>query len=226
MTIGKRNVRFNFRLMLIQSSIVNRMVTAMFCCLAVVVGTSCSSTKTTSFSDSQSHAIVPVQSMVVVMVDDRGFLRTSVENNMTGCLKKHGVEAFSSYTKVNLKNVQGDKDAARQALSVFGAQAVLVSRLSDRVEVGRPPEFVSDVSHWEEAWGGPETRSNFSSSPWGGEVKVTVHVESKLYDLSDASLMWVSYTETTLKEFTDDLGRIRLVSQKIVDQLAKDGMIK
>jgi hypothetical protein len=179
-----------------------------------------------SFANSEVAAAVPVQSVVTVMLDDRSYLRAAVENHMTGRLKDHGVESHSSYHKVSLKGLEGDKEKARQALSVWGADAVLVCKLTDRTDVAQAAPFVSDVSHWEEAWAAPANRSRVEASPWGGEVTVTVHLESKLYRLSDAELLWVGYTKTELKEFTDDMKRIRSVSRQIVDQLAKDGLIR
>lgn len=192
----------------------------------VLLGTACSTTKTVSFANGEVAAQTPVNSVVTVMVDDRGYLRAAVENHMTGRLKDRGLEAHSSYHKVVLKGLEGNKEKAREALSVWGADAVLVSKLTDRTDVAEPPQFVSAASHWEEAWAAPSNRTQFESSPWGGEVTVTVHLESKLYRLSDAELLWVGYTETQLKEFTDDMKRIRTVSRQIVDQLAKDGLIK
>lgn len=203
-----------------------------FTCLATLllaiafVGTSCSSTKTTSFPNTEAVEAAPFGSVVTVMVDDRSYLRAAVENHMTGRLKERGVEAYSSYRKVSLKGLEGNKEKAREALSVWGADVVLVSKLTDRTDLMEAPQFVSNVSHWEEAWAAPALRTEYEGSPWGGEVTVTVHLESKLYRLSDAELLWVGYTETKLKEFTDDMRRIRSVSRQIVDRLAKDDLIK
>jgi len=190
------------------------------------IGVSCSSTRTVGFPNEEAVAATPIRSVVTVMVEDRSYLRAAVENHMTGRLKDHGVEAYSSHPKVSLKGLEGNKEKARQALSIWGADAVLVSRLTDRTDLAEAPQFVSDASHWERAWAAPANRTQFESSPWGGEIKVTIHVESKLYRLSDAELLWVGYTETELKEFTDDMKRIRSVSRQIVDRLVKDGVIQ
>ena len=190
------------------------------------VGVSCSSTKTTSFANSDAVETAPVGSVVTVMVDDRSYLRAAVENHMTGRLKERGMEAYSSYHKVSLKGLDGNKEKAREALSVWGADAVLVSKLTDRTDLVEAPQFVSDISQWEQAWAAPAINTEYEGSPWGGEVTVTVHVESKLYRLSDAELLWVAYTETQLKEFTDDMKRIRSVSRQIVDRLGRDNLIR
>ena len=55
---------------------------------------------------------------------------------------------------------------------------------------------------------------------------MTVQVESKLYRLSDAELLWVGYTETQLKEFTNDMKRIDTVTRQVVRQLGRDGLIR
>jgi hypothetical protein len=188
-------------------------------------GVSCSTTKTMSYPNREQLGATPVTSVVTVMLDDRSYLRAAVENHMTGRFKERKVEAYSSHTKVSLKGLGDDKEKARQALSVWGTDAVLVTRLTDRTDVAQAAPFVSDVSHWEEAWAAPANRSRVEASPWGGEVTVTVHLESKLYRLSDAELLWVGYTKTELKEFTDDMKRIRSVSRQIVNQLARDGLI-
>jgi hypothetical protein len=188
--------------------------------------TSCSTTRTLSYANDQETSSAPISSIVTVMVDERSYLRAAVENNLTGRLKKRGLEAHSSYRKVGLKELEGDTEKARQALSIWGAEAVLVCRLTDRTDVSRPPEFVSATSHWEETWAAPDTRSAIEPSPWGGELTVTIRLESKLYRLSDAELLWVGYTETKVKEFTDDLKRIESVTSHLVKRLAKDGLIK
>jgi hypothetical protein len=190
-----------------------------------ISGSSCSSTRTSSFPNDAALLAAPAASVVTVMVDERSYIRAAVENHMTGRLKERGVEAYSSYHKISLKGLQGNKEKAREALSIYGVDAVLVSKLTDQTDLVEAPQFVSDISQWEQAWAAPAITTEYEASPWGGEVTVTVHLESKLYRLSDAKVLWVGYTETKLKEFTDDMKRIRSVSRQIVDRLAKDDMI-
>jgi len=193
---------------------------------AALLAVSCSSTKTVSFHERDASHAAPVGSVVTVMLDDRDYLRAAVENYMTGRLKARGVEAYSSHTRIPIQDLKSSKERIREALSVWGAEAVLVSQLTDRSDVSVPPAFVSSDSNWENAWGAPGDSTSFEPTPWGGEVTVTVHLESKLYRVGDAQLLWVGYTQTKVEEFTDDLKRIRTVAREVVDQLAKDGLIR
>jgi hypothetical protein len=196
--------------------------------LATLMGatTSCSHTQTKSFTMEPGETSNPVTSVVTLMVDDRPYIRAALENNLTGQLKKRNVEAHSTYNRLRLKDIPEDKEQARQALSAWGTQAALVCRLTDRTDIASTPEIAGNASHWEEVWSDPAiTRSRLEGNRRGSEVTVTVHLESKLYRLSDAELLWAGYTETKLKEFTDDLKRIEAVASQLVGQLKRDGQI-
>lgn len=190
-------------------------------------GVSCSSTKLVSFSNARMSGNAPIDSVVTVMVDPRGDLRASVENRMALQFRERGLQAHPSYTRVPLAALDGDKEQARQALSVWGTDAVLVCKLTDRTDITEPPTFTSSDADWKQVWStGSSQSTTFEADSWGGEVAVTVHLESKLYRLSDAELLWVGYAESTLKETTDDVQRIQSVVRKTVTQLKKAGWIK
>jgi hypothetical protein len=188
---------------------------------------SCSSTKVVSFTNAGAPSKVPVNSVVTVMADPRGELRAAVEDHLTRQLESNGVKAYSSYTKISTEVLQGDRNIARDALADWGADAVLVCRLTDRTDISEPPSFKSNVADWKQAWGTESLQSTeFEADTWGGEVTVTIHMESKLYRLSTAELLWVGHAETKLGETTDEVKRIQSVSKKLVSQLEKDGWIK
>lgn len=190
------------------------------------VGISCSSTKVLSFSNSKHEARQQIDSVVTVMVDDRAYLRAAVENHMAGRCRELGAEAYPSHTRISLNVLETDKEKAREELAGWGTDAVLVSKLVDRTEISKPPQFVSSETHWEQAWAAPSASTEFDPSPWGGEVVVKVNLESKLYHGTTSDLLWVGYTETEMTEFTDDMKFIRAVSRKVVDQIAEDGWFK
>ena len=198
---------------------------ATLACVALLV-VSCGSTKVLSFSNSKPEAKEEVKSVVTVMVDERSYLRAAVENYMATRFKELGVEAQASHTKIGEKTLIDDTDQARKALEAFGTDAVLVSKLVDRTDISEPPEFVSSQTNWEQVWSAPEASTQFEPNPWGGEVIVTIHLESKLYDAKTSELLWAGYTKTEMKEFSNDLKLIRGISRKVVNRIEKDGWIK
>ncbi len=191
------------------------------------LGTSCSSSKVTSFSNTKSPSKAPVTSIVTVMVDPRNEMRVAVEGHLKEQLEERGVRAYASNTKISGDVLQGDSEIARLALSDWGAEAVLVCRLTDRTDISAPPAFKSDKSDWKQAWGNESLQSTeFQADTWGGDVTVTVQMEGKLYRLSNSELLWVGYAQTKLGETTDAVKRIQSISRQIVSQLGKDGWIQ
>ena len=188
---------------------------------------SCSSTKVVSYANSKAAPQSQVGSIVTVMLDPRSELRIAVEGHMAEELKAHGVQATASFTKFSLADVESNPDKLRQELSSLNAGAVLICKLTDRTDISEPPEFKSNAADWKQAWASESLQSTeFQRDSWGGEVKVNVHMECKLYRLSDAQLLWVGYAETKVGETTDDVKSIEAVSKQIVSQLQKDGLIK
>ena len=192
-----------------------------------LLGASCSSSKVTGFSNASTQSKTPVTSIVTVMVDPRNEVRVSVEGHLKAQLEQRGVRAHASNTKISGEVLQGDSEIARLALSDWGAEAVLVCRLTDRTDLSAPPAFQADKSDWKQVWGTESLQSTeFQAGTWGGDVTVTIQMEGKLYRLSNSELLWVGYAQTKLGETTDAVKRIQAISRQIVSRLEKDRWIR
>jgi hypothetical protein len=190
----------------------------------LLAGSACSSVRLQSGTNPDSPVVTPIRSLVVVVVDERGEVRTAFENRFVRFLKARQVQAAPTYTHFALADLKLSQDEIRQKLKTGNAEAVLLTRLADRATSG-------GSANWSGGLLGPSTTmfdvDHFRQSVYGSgpEIHTTLLLESRLYRLDRGDLVWTAMTAVNVGESGDRLEQLTQVIGKVVDRMAKDRMI-
>ncbi|RKZ14600.1 hypothetical protein DRQ53_11140 [bacterium] len=165
-----------------------------------------------------------VDQVLVVAVADNDNSRRMFETELTNRLNKQGITAYPS-VQFHDSIEQMAKDHIQRLIDENGIEAIIVTRLVDvnREEVYVPPStYVSSYP----SYGSPYYGSYYgyyshgysvSHSPGYSYEKVTVSLETNLYDASDEALIWSGQSNTFDPGSVQDV--IGPTAQIIVEEL-------
>ena len=202
-----------------------------FSALALVaVLCSCASTsvKKTWKSPESTH---PVSKIAVLAVDERGDVRRVLEGWLAAEIQKRGTSAILSSDHLSLADINQDKKAAAERLKSAGADAILIMRLHDIASSYResrpgPERYAETITGYEhDYWYGYYTVAYTEMSPTYGNLKQKVYLETLLFDLGTAKCLWSGLTLTVVTENMDRLAEVGPLTAKVVDAMAKDGVL-
>ena len=199
--------------------------------LASLLVCSCATTKLKSSWKSPDYQGGQLKKIAVLVVDDRALVRQVFEGHTAGSLNRRGQPAVQVRDYFSLPEIMESKGAAATKLREAGADSVLVIRLVDapeKLEKRKPDSpnitMTGGSSEWFEyyivAYSGNSMGVDLSSN--------TQHyyIEYTLYELSNEKRIWSCVTETNVKYNSDWLELIKPLTTVVLDNMAKDGLIR
>jgi hypothetical protein len=178
----------------------------------------------------ESTGQAPIESILVVVVDNSPVLRGGMENSVALELQRRGVRAAVSHTRYSLAALREEEERIKGELAQGNFPAVLICRIMDEepVDWGRGPEYTPYAG----AVVGPSWREGFSLGsgiiydPGYLDTRDIVHLEVQLRALDPEQLIWRSVVKATLHMDEDYVPKMHRFSEKVVRRLAKDGLIR
>jgi hypothetical protein len=202
-------------------------------CLCALAAFLCSCAATSVEKTSKAPDSHPPSGKIAVLtVDERKDLRIGFENRFATYLGRAGTPASTTFNLLSLSEIKQDKQAAVQRLLGSGMEAVLVMRL---VNVGRSyresrpggERYASTITGFETmGWYDYLSVGYMDMSPTYGNEKLSVILETGLYDLKTEKRLWSGITETVLKEHMDRVAEMDPLVEKIIAAMRKDGVIR
>lgn len=213
-------------------------LTGPFLACAVLFLCSCATTLVKQTWISPDYTGGQVGTVAVLTVEERGMVRTGVENRLARELERGGQSVVRTHEHLSIWEIKDDKDAAAKQLREAGAQTVLITRLVSSEEqahsVRAGPEryapvttgFSSGMPYYGYGWGGYYTLAfQDMSTVWSSQSKM-VRLESSLFNLEDGKPLWSCLTETGLKESDDRVAEVDVLADQIISALRTDGLVK
>ena len=192
----------------------------------------CASTSIKRSWKSPGYQGGPPKSIAIVVVDERGDVRTGFENRFVRDFRANGQGATATYELLGLPQIKADKEAAAARLHAAGADGVLVVRLVDQATYSRevqasPERWVPTVS----GYGAYDWYTCYSVAfinmgvTWGS-MKQNIYIDSSLFDLKTGQRLWSALTLTVLKEDADRVAEVDVLTGTVVKALRKDGLAR
>ena len=197
--------------------------------LALLSLTSCAATSqlTTSWAD-PAAAGHTFKKVVVVGASPNSATRRMYEDTFAAELRSRGIEAIPSYTVVG--EGQLNKDEASAKLKEIGADGVIVTRLVDKqtVENYYPPTYSTYAapSAYYGGWYGYYSMGYaYQTSPGYTVQNQVLHVETNLYRVADAKLVWSALSESWLEQSDSPGNEIKPYVDKLVYSLGQSKVV-
>jgi hypothetical protein len=171
-----------------------------------------------------------LKKMMVIGVAQNASIRRVFEDTFVAALNKEGVAAVTSYSAIG----DGQLDSTRimSALQQAGCDGVFLTRLVDKktVDTYYPPTttYVGAPSAYYGGWYGYYSTSYaYTSSPGYTVQNEVINLETNLYRVSDAKLVWSALSESWLEQQYDNPGKeIKPFVDQLVYALVKNKVIK
>jgi hypothetical protein len=186
--------------------------------LALLLFSSCATTKLTSLWRDNAYQDHPRKILVI------GILKTPAnrrifEDEMVKQLKARGTEALAGYS-VLPEQSEANKETITAKMNERGADAVLISRLTDKKTVTTyvPGAAWSDYPGYGGGWHG-----YYSNSPGYTVQDEFAVVQTNLYDLKSDKLIWTAASETWITDDNESL--IRSFIKVIIERLVSDKVL-
>jgi hypothetical protein len=192
--------------------------------LATLVASCSPPTEVTSAWRDPSYTGHPTK-LLVIGIDPREGPRRVFETDFARMLTERGIQATPAAVVIPSDKSQ-DRDAIRQIIVDLGFDAVLASRVAN---VERQTEYVPGATYAVPApyyhgfYDYYMTSYAYVSDPGYYVENKIVHVETNMYTVPDAKLVWASSSETFNPGSTTEA--IREWGEVMVHQLQKDGML-
>jgi len=170
------------------------------------------------------HVSYQGKKIVGLIVSDDMDLRMSAEEALARELTARGVQGVAAYRLIPREEIK-DKDRVRGWFERAGAAGVVVMRLVDLTKEKTPSVVVwqsgnyygSLWDYYPYAWG-----ATFDLS--GGRTNVSVVVETLVFDVANAKLLWAGTSESTNPDGAQAL--VKNIVDSAADEMKKDGLIK
>ena len=189
--------------------------------VAVIILTSCSSTRIESTLNPAVVGAAPVRSVLVVGMWERPEVRTRFESDMVYFLAQHSVAAVGSQGRFTLDEFRGDRKQLREKLEAAKVSFVLITRETARTTFLGPPSGAGGDMSWGEADDFVSGHAALSA----GDIKTDVRLGAKLYRVSDGAVLWSGLVDTLLKENYNSVAVSKRVAETIVKRMVKDKVI-
>lgn len=200
-----------------------RSCTGLVVLLVALVGSSCTSVQTRGVPVARLAPGPQVAQLTVVALEDRPEVRNAFERELAAALRSSTTSAEAGYARFGIADLRGDREALRRRFELAGVQFVLATRVSDRVTgLSRAPGHVGASGFdWEDL---DSARYRLYTS--GGEVSTIVRLDSKLYRVSDAAVIWSAATDAKLDENVVPEKLIKAIARSIASQLKRDRVVR
>jgi len=163
----------------------------------------------------------PFRKVLIIGMSDEEGKRRAFESEMQKQFEAKGVPAVSSIAHMPL-NVEMNEATLKQYFGEMGIDAVLVSRLvgvEQKVEYTPGYTYAVPAGYYNGFYGYYNTSWGMVSSPGYLSTYEVANVETNLYRVSDAKLVWSGVSETF--DHADALDGIRSFSAVVVPSLIK-----
>jgi hypothetical protein len=196
-------------------------------CLAtlalVLATTSCYSVKSHSGVNPSLASVPAVDRLTVIAIDERPEVRTMFERELATALQSSKTTVTEGYRAFPINELKGDRETLRQKFVTAGVPFILVSRVSDRTVAASsgPKVGVGGSFDWADL-----DSSRYQLYTSGGEIKTHLRVDTKLYRVSDAQVLWGAATDMVLDENYVPEKMLRALTSKIAGQLKRDGVVR
>lgn len=160
--------------------------------------------------------------LVIGLSNEEG-KRRAFETEMVKQFEAKGVAAVASASHMPL-DVEMNENTLKQYFGDMGIEAVLVSRLvgvEQKVEYTPGYTYAVPSGYYNGFYGYYNTSWGVVSSPGYMSTYEVANVETNLYRVSDAKLVWSGVSETF--DHADALDGIKSFSRVVVPQLVKKG---
>ena len=200
----------------------------------------CSTTslKETWISPSLHATEIPVGAVAVLAVEERGMVRTGLENRFARELEGAGQPVVLTHKLLSLSEIKEDQVQAAMRLREAGAQTVLITRFvggesrAHSVRAGKEryaavtTGFSSGLPYAGYGWGSYYSLAyQDMSTVWSSQSK-QMQLETSLFDLTDGKPLWSCLTKTVLKESADRVAEMDVLADQIVSALRNDGLVR
>lgn len=163
------------------------------------------------------------RTLIIGMSDNEG-KRRAFESEMQKKFEAKGVSTVMSIEHMPL-DVEMNGETLRKYFGDMGIDAVLVSRLvgvEQKMEYSPGYTYAVPSGYYNGFYGYYNTSWGVVSSPGYMSTYEVANVETNLYRVSDAKLVWSGVSETF--DHADALDGIRSFSASVVPQLVKKGI--
>jgi hypothetical protein len=161
--------------------------------------------------------------VLIIGLSENEGKRRAFESEMTKQFEAKNVSAEESITKMPL-DVEMNEETLKKYFGGDGIDAVLVSRLvgvDQKVEYSPGYSYAVPSGYYNGFYGYYNTSWGVVSSPGYLSTYNVANVETNLYRVADAKLVWSGVSETF--DYADALDGIRSFSASVVPQLVKKG---
>lgn len=186
------------------------------------------STKLTSVWTEPNFQTNSLEKLMVIGVAQQSGMRHLFEDTFASELRKQGVSVVASYSVVG----DGQLDSAQVVAGILqnGCDGVFVTRLVDKqtVDTYYPPTttYVGAPTPYYGGWYGYYSMGYaYTSSPGYTVQNQVLHVETNLYRVSDAKLVWSALSESWLEQGSNPGGEINPFVQQLVYGLANSKVV-
>jgi len=168
----------------------------------------------------------------VLVVDDHRDLRIGFENRFVRELKTVGASGFTTYDLMSLNEIKQDKQAAAARLSGGGAGSLIILRLMNlgsKYHETQPggERYAGVVTGIENTgWYDYFSMGYMAMSPTYGSQKISLTLETSLYDLKTEKRLWSGVSQTVLTDSMDRVAEMDPLVEKIIATMRKDGVIR
>ena len=196
--------------------------------------TSCASTSVKSTWKSPDYKGAPPQKIAVVADDERGDVRTALENRFVHQLEAASQRAFATARAFpDLATARKNKEATVAKLRADGAEAILITRLVSKSDyIARAQQRYTGQQVTLTVTPGPEgwdtsinSYSTYSSAPRSDDRSYLL-LDTGLFELNTGQKIWACVTEVTVKETDNRLEIADEFVAKVVNSMRQDGMIR
>lgn len=174
-----------------------------------------------------TYARGPLRSVLIIGVSKEPSKRKMLEDSFTGAFKRNEVSALSSLA-IMPADVKITKQTVESAISGRDVDAVLVTHLV-RVEdksfyTGpHPSTYRSEREFRQSLWQHYDSVYDYTHDPNLYKKQRSVVLESNIYDVKTAKLIWSIQSETLDPKSADEI--IRSLGQLIIERLSKEKLI-
>jgi len=179
----------------------------------------CASTKVTAVWRDDAYTGVPRKALVI-LVTERPVLMRVFEDEFVRQLKARRVEAVPGYSLLP-PDRNPDKEEIVTATEKVNADTLFVTRLVDKKSF--ETYYPGSVYTTHAGPGGYGWRDTYQSTPGYVVQQNVLYIETQLYDVKTANLIWSVMTETQVESSVES--EVKTFVKVIMKSLAEKGLV-
>jgi hypothetical protein len=197
--------------------------------LALLAFSGCAgSTKLTNVWRDPAFEANSIKKIMIIGVAKSSGIRRTFEDEFAAALTAQGVSAVASYSLVG----DGAVDSAKvyNALVSSGCDGIIVTRMTDKKTVDTyyapTTAYVGAPGAYYGGWYGYYSMGYvYTSSPGYTVQNEVVNLETNLYRVNDAKLIWSALSESWLEQSGNPGGEIKPFVNQLVSSLASSKVV-